>query len=146
MILSPPDVQVPSGAERTRLGTRFTLTLRQLFYQFVARDFLPNTRVGYRQVCNVMSAARDAGEIDWDAIEDRTRGVHGWRHYDDPADCITRAAWGYAEDPWVDQGHQQDSFFAGPLYGRHGRNMAHGLATIVADWGTARLINYRGSF
>ena len=81
----------------------FTLTLRQLFYQFVSRGLLENSRVGYRLVCNVMSAARDAGEIDWDAIEDRMRVLQEHTSYTSPAESIrTMAAW-YQEELWRDQ-------------------------------------------
>src|SRR5262245_44412107 len=54
-------------------GQGFTLTLRQLFYQFVARGYLENTLRGYARVCTAMRNGRDAGEIDWEAIEDRLR-------------------------------------------------------------------------
>jgi len=50
-----------------------TLTLRQLFYQFVSKDIIPNTERSYKNLGNVISKGRLAGLIDWDAIEDRVR-------------------------------------------------------------------------
>lgn len=56
----------------------YTLTLRQLFYQFVARDLLPNTQRQYKRLGDIMTNARISGLVDWDAIEDRGRNVHDW--------------------------------------------------------------------
>lgn len=51
----------------------FRLTLRQLYYQLVSRDMIPNTERSYKNLGTVLSKARLAGWIDWDAIEDRGR-------------------------------------------------------------------------
>jgi hypothetical protein len=51
----------------------FTLTLRQLFYQFAARALLENLFREYKRLGVLVRNARDGGLIDWDAIEDRTR-------------------------------------------------------------------------
>jgi len=51
----------------------YTLTLRQLFYQLVSRNIVPNTERSYKNVGNAVSDGRLAGLIDWDAIEDRVR-------------------------------------------------------------------------
>jgi hypothetical protein len=68
------------------------LTLRQIYYQFVAHDHFPatwideeynlqkgldaktkNTFKNYKRLGNILNDARLAGLIDWDAIEDRVR-------------------------------------------------------------------------
>jgi hypothetical protein len=49
------------------------LTARQLYYQFVSRDFIPNTPAEYKKLTALLTDARYAGMIDWDAIEDRGR-------------------------------------------------------------------------
>lgn len=51
----------------------FTLTLRQLFYQFVARELLLNEQKGYSRLGEAVTDGRRHGLIPWDAIEDRTR-------------------------------------------------------------------------
>ena len=81
----------------------FVLTLRQLFYQFVARDWLPNTTLHYKNLGTIIGKARDGGLIDWDAIEDRTREVNTHAAWKDPAERIEAAARGYREDPWEGQ-------------------------------------------
>ncbi|MBL4896316.1 MAG: hypothetical protein JKY75_05530 [Erythrobacter sp.] len=49
------------------------LTLRQLYYQMVARDIIPNTKAEYKKVMNLCGKGRMGGLIDWDSIEDRLR-------------------------------------------------------------------------
>jgi hypothetical protein len=51
----------------------FTLTLRQLFYQFVAQGLLPNQQREYDRLGAAVTDGRRHGLIAWDAIEDRTR-------------------------------------------------------------------------
>ena len=49
------------------------LTARQLYYQFVSRDLIPNTPTEYKKLTSLLTDARYAGLIDWHAIEDRGR-------------------------------------------------------------------------
>jgi hypothetical protein len=81
----------------------FTLTLRQLYYQFVSRDLIANNLREYKRLGSIINDARLAGEIDWDAIEDRTRGVRGNAHWTTPADIIDSAASGFRVDRWEGQ-------------------------------------------
>jgi hypothetical protein len=87
--------------EYTKAGYR--LTLRQLYYQFVARDLLPNTQRSYKNLGNWINEARLAGLVDWFAIEDRTRNLKQNNHWDDPADLLRWAADGYGFDTWKGQ-------------------------------------------
>ncbi len=56
----------------------------------------PRHRIDLHQAndrsCPAMNNGRDAGLVDWDAIEDRLRKMQKWRHYATPADAIERAA------------------------------------------------------
>lgn len=81
----------------------FTLTLRQLYYQFVARDLIENKQTEYKRLGSIVSDARLAGLIDWDAIEDRTRFLRGFNTFEDPAGLISDAASRYKEDLWETQ-------------------------------------------
>jgi hypothetical protein len=58
-------------AEYQAQGLR--LTLRQLYYQLVSRDVIPNLQKQYDRLGNILSDARLAGMVDWSAIEDRIR-------------------------------------------------------------------------
>lgn len=81
----------------------FTLTLRQLYYQFVARDFIPNNMKSYKRLGDVINDARLAGLIDWDAIEDRTRNIRALPHWNDPADIVDTCAKQFNLDLWATQ-------------------------------------------
>lgn len=50
-----------------------TLTLRQLYYQLVSKDLIPNNEKSYKRIGMIVSRARLGGILDWDAVEDRVR-------------------------------------------------------------------------
>lgn len=81
----------------------YQLTLRQLYYQFVSRDLLENTERNYKKLGGIISDARLAGLIDWDAIEDRTRNLRGLSHWEDPAHIIESAHASFRIDKWENQ-------------------------------------------
>ena len=51
----------------------YRLTLRQLYYQLVTKNIVPNTERSYKNVGALVSDGRLIGRIDWEAIEDRVR-------------------------------------------------------------------------
>jgi hypothetical protein len=82
----------------------YDLTLRQLYYQFVARDLIPNTQRSYKNLGTLIDKARMAGLLDWDYIVDRTRNVYRTDGADtSPSDAIETTAAGYARQLWADQ-------------------------------------------
>lgn len=69
------------------------LTARQVYYQFVARDLIPNTPRSYQNLTAILTDARYAGMISWSAIEDRGREVDApgeWERVDDLVDAAVR--------------------------------------------------------
>jgi hypothetical protein len=80
-----------------------SLTLRQLYYQFVARGLIPNRQNEYNRLGNIMNEARLAGLVNWRAIEDRTRNVKRRAHWDTPADILHSAASSFRLDRWEGQ-------------------------------------------
>lgn len=81
------------------------LTLRQLYYQFVAHHDLPNTQKSYKNLGKVISDARLAGLIDWDAIEDRGRTPDvpsQWNSIEHLVDIATRQ---FRLPRWAEQPH-----------------------------------------
>jgi hypothetical protein len=70
----------------------YDLTIRQLYYQFVARGFIENNLRSYTLLSKVINNARLAGLIDWDAIIDRTRNLQGNSHWDDPGSILQSCA------------------------------------------------------
>ena len=81
----------------------FTLTLRQLFYQFVSRQALSNNLAEYKKLGTAIKNGRRAGLIDWHAIEDRTRNVRSLSSWEDPAAMLEACAAQYREDLWESQ-------------------------------------------
>lgn len=81
----------------------FVLTARQLYYQFVAKDYIPNTQKSYSNLTSLISNARLAGLIDWEAIEDRTRNLERLPHWGSPAGIIHASARSFALDKWANQ-------------------------------------------
>lgn len=86
----------------------FSLTLRQLYYQMVARDILPNQQKEYKRLGSIISNGRRAGLISWQAIEDRTRNLRGNTHWSSPESRIRSAIKWYAIDKWKDQPYRPE--------------------------------------
>ena len=81
----------------------YDLTLRQLYYQFVIRNILPNKNSEYSRLGVIISNARLAGLVDWDSIVDRTRAVREKPHWETPQEIVRACARQYAEDKWQHQ-------------------------------------------
>jgi hypothetical protein len=81
----------------------FDLTLRQLYYQFVSRDFIPNQQKEYKKLGEVLLAGRMAGLVDWNAIIDRTRNLVDLSHWDSPAQIVEAVAAQFRVDLWGSQ-------------------------------------------
>jgi len=81
----------------------FELTLRQLYYQLVSRAVIPNNEKSYDNIGALISDARLAGLVDWEAIVDRTRYLRALSHWNDPSEVIEDGAQQYRVDCWADQ-------------------------------------------
>lgn len=86
----------------------FTLTLRQLYYQFVARGLIPNTERSYKSLGTTISDARLAGMLDWDSIEDRLRRTEIPARWDSPSEIMHSAARWYNRDHWEGQKYRPE--------------------------------------
>jgi hypothetical protein len=81
----------------------FDLTLRQLYYQFVARGIIPNKDTEYKRLGGIIHDARLAGLLDWHYITDRTRNIRSVGHFTDPPDVMRAAYSSYHRDKWEGQ-------------------------------------------
>lgn len=81
----------------------YELTLRQAYYQLVARGYIENNERSYKNIGNLINDGRLAGLIDWYAITDRTRNLRANGHWDNPADVIASARYSYLLDKWEGQ-------------------------------------------
>ncbi|NSW52188.1 MAG: hypothetical protein HPY85_06765 [Anaerolineae bacterium] len=84
-------------------GQGYTLSLRQLYYQLVARDMVENTQRSYKNIGNLVSLGRQTGMIDWRMIEDRNRDTAIPAHWADPGAIVLAAAQQFRIDKWEDQ-------------------------------------------
>ena len=94
--------------EYQRQGYR--LSLRQLYYQLVSRDYIENTVKSYKRVGDMVSNARLAGLLDWAMIEDRGREVVENSHWRNPAGILRSAAYSFKMDKWVGQENYVEVF------------------------------------
>ena len=86
----------------------FVLTLRQLYYQFVARDLLPNQQSQYKKLGRIVDEARQAGLLDWSTIEDRTRNVNYPSAWSSPDAILAAVAEQYQESLWRSQEYRPE--------------------------------------
>ncbi len=81
----------------------FTMSLRQLYYQLIARNTFANNEQSYRKLGEIVSRARRAGLLDWSMIVDRGRGMHCPEFFDKPQDILQRAVNAFKLNKWADQ-------------------------------------------
>lgn len=88
-------------AEYEKAG--YDLSLRQCYYQLVARGLVENTERSYKNVGNIISDGRLNGLIDWNMIKDRGREVVCNTHWSSPAQIVKACAAQYKIDRWDNQ-------------------------------------------
>lgn len=100
----------------------YSVTVRQLYYQMVAQDLFPdswidsnynsknglpydtkNTIKNYQRFVKLVSEARLAGFIDWNAIEDRMRRTIRNTHWSDHEEILRSAVRSWSMDKWDNQ-------------------------------------------
>ena len=101
----------------------YDMTVRQIYYQFVAHDLFPEKRTwtwngskwvkdpngtknaepNYKYLCSAINKGRMHGYIDWNHITDRTRELESNPHWENPGEIIQGSAQAYALDKWEGQ-------------------------------------------
>jgi len=81
----------------------YELTLRQLYYQFVSRNYIPNNMREYKNLGDIVNDARLAGLVDWEAIVDLTRELKAQPCWGSPAEIISACASQFRIDKWARQ-------------------------------------------
>lgn len=84
----------------------YTLTVRQLYYQLVARDVIPNDLNSYKRTAAIINDAKLAGLIDWDAIEDRTRDFIVRSRWSSVSSILDACVYSFHMNMWEDQEYQ----------------------------------------
>ena len=80
-----------------------TMTLRQLYYQLVTRNVIPNQERAYKNTGRLVSDARLAGKIDWSAIEDHIRVPRLPNEFTDLKQLVRAALNSYRLPRWAGQ-------------------------------------------
>jgi len=88
---------------REYMAQGLTLTLRQLYYQFVSRDWLPNKQTEYKRLGSIINDARLAGMIDWEAMEDRTRNLESIPNWGTVSEYFKSVPYWFHYDMWKHQ-------------------------------------------
>lgn len=96
-------IEAMNGICAEYVAQGFRLTVRQLYYQLVARAVIPNTERSYKRMTNIANDARLAGLMDWDAIEDRTREFQRRSSWGSGNEILASCARQFHMDMWVGQ-------------------------------------------
>jgi len=81
----------------------YDLTLRQLYYQLVARGIIENSEKSFDRTGELVNKGRLAGLIDWDMITDRGRETITPTTWSGPAAILRQAAKQFRLDLWEGQ-------------------------------------------
>lgn len=91
----------------------YQITLRGLYYRFISLDLFPdawadengvkNRQQNYKKLGDIISAARRAGMLDWDHLQDITRNVETPSWWSGPQVMVSACADQYDVDWWANQ-------------------------------------------
>lgn len=96
-------IETANGILNEYRNMGYRLSLRQLYYQLVARDYIENSVKSYKRIGNLISDARLAGLLDWGMIEDRNRETVIPTAWNSPAEIVRAAAQQFRVDRWEGQ-------------------------------------------
>lgn len=96
-------IETANGILNEYRNMGYRLSLRQLYYQLVARDYIENSVKSYKRIGNLISNARLAGLLDWGMIEDRNRETVIPTAWNSPAEIVRAAAQQFRVDRWEGQ-------------------------------------------
>lgn len=106
---SPSSLKVIEQANaiaETYAAQGYDLTLRQMYYQFVARDLIANNQREYKRLGAILNNARNNGLMDWHHMVDRTRGVVTPPSWASPSAIMETAAHQFKRDLWAETGQR----------------------------------------
>lgn len=86
----------------------YVLTLRQLYYQCVSRDIIPNNLQSYKRLGSIINDARLAGLVDWELMEDRTRSLKAPPTWTSPTQIVAAVAEQFRIDKWKTQQYRPE--------------------------------------
>lgn len=81
----------------------YSMTLRQLYYQFVSRGFIPNAVSEYKRLGRIITDARYGGLVSWTAIEDAGRNSYHFPENPTAEKVLDGIERKLTIDPWANQ-------------------------------------------
>ena len=81
----------------------FALTLRQIYYQLVARQIIPNEQRYYKKLSRLCVAGRDEGILPEEGFADRLREVDKLSSWTDLNEFMQTVKRSYRKDKWQNQ-------------------------------------------
>jgi hypothetical protein len=79
------------------------ITLRQLYYQMVARQYIPNNQKTYHSLSRLCVIARDEGSLQEESFADRLRIIDQPSSWDDLKSFLTTVKSSYRKNNWDTQ-------------------------------------------
>jgi hypothetical protein len=79
------------------------MSVRQVFYQCVVRQLVANDKSAYVKIRRLLDLLRDSGDVDEEAIVDRSRSVREATTWTDADEFIEADPGSYRKDLWVMQ-------------------------------------------
>lgn len=115
-------IEIADGLALQYQSAGYDLTLRQLYYRFIAKDLFPeswidreynekngldpetkNTVKNYKRLGEIVQKGRRAGLIDWSVIVDRTRNLERVAAWTSAEDALEAIASQFKFDRWLAQ-------------------------------------------
>lgn len=81
----------------------YDLSVRQLFYQLVSKNVIPNQQRQYKSLVALVNDARLAGQLDWRDIVDRGRNAMRPPNWLNTGEMAKEMAAEFRVDKWADQ-------------------------------------------
>ncbi len=81
----------------------YTVTVRQMFYAAVTINLVKNLQPEYKKLGDLLTRARMAGWLDWDAIVDRGRTTREIDTHKSPLEVMQEAVRRFRTDKWQSQ-------------------------------------------
>lgn len=98
------------GVVNEYIAMEIKLTNRQLYYQLVGKDYIPNADEVYRRICAFLTDSRYAGLIDWDAIEDKDRIPEKHSEWKNVNSLVDSAISSYRLPRWSNQDYYVEMY------------------------------------
>jgi len=99
----PKTLQLIGQVQEILKAYSVPLTVRQLYYQLVAKQIIPNNLKSYKRLDSVLSNARKNDYLEFDAFTDRLRRPIKNGSWSDLKDFLTTVKKSYRKKKWANQ-------------------------------------------